>query len=150
MKSKSKEYKVSLRIVAVKPPVGYKFWMQDDKGNKINLTQSKGEDITFDFEASVKENRNTGELNFSGPFAKGTSSSRFFYVNNEGRRAKIWISGGTKAYVVPSPITWKMVKEVASDSSKVLMARYWGTGRDGGPNCATCELIDGGWVVASR
>lgn len=126
--------------------------MEDDKGNKINLTQSKGEDITFDFEASVKENRNIGEPNFTGPFAKGTPSERFFYVCSEGRRAKIWISGGIprKQYVVASPVTWQMVKEVASNPNKVLMARYMGTGKDGGPNCATCELIDGGWIVAPR
>ena len=119
-----------------------------------------GEDIAFDFDAVVKPQRNTGVPNFTGAFARGTPSKRFFYVNigelagqpdcELSRRAKIWISTGYPKSLRQEEVTWDMVKEVSEDPSKVLMARYMGTDKDGGPSCATVELIDGGWIIADR
>ena len=75
------EYKASLRIVVVDPPEDVYFSLADDEGNLVSVTRSTGEDITFNFEAIVKANRRTGAPNFTGPFANGTPSKRFFYVN---------------------------------------------------------------------
>jgi len=143
------DYTVILRIVVVSPPAGYIFFLEDDKGNPNSITESTGEDITFDFDAIAKENRRIGAPNFTGPFARGTPSKRFFYINigeagqenpSWDRRAKIWISD----------VSWSTIKKVASDPNKVLMARYMGTSEHGGPNCATCELLDDGRGVAPR
>ena len=119
-----------------------------------------GEDIAFDFDAVVKPQRNTGVPNFTGAFARGTPSKRFFYVNigelagqpdcELSRRAKIWISTGYPKSHLQEEMTWQMVKEVCQNPNKVLMARYMGTDKDGGPSCATVELIDGGWIIADR
>ncbi len=146
------EYKVALRIVVVSPLVGYKFWLGDDGGNKFSETQAQGEDIIFDFEAVVKENRRTGAPNFTGTHTKGTPSKRVINVGHDIGGAKIWITGFPKSYEPkPKEITWDMVKEVASDPNKVLMAKYIGTNSSKGiPSCATVQLIDGGWIIAKR
>ena len=97
------EYKIPMRIAVVSPPVGVNFSLENN-GNLVSVTQSTGEDITFDFDAVVKPQRNTGVPNFTGAFARGTPAKRFFYVNigelagqadcELCRRAKIWISTG--------------------------------------------------------
>ena len=66
------EYKIPMRIVVVSPPVGVNFALENN-GNLISVTQSTGEDITFDFDAVVKPQRNTGVPNFTGKFAPGNS-----------------------------------------------------------------------------
>ncbi len=152
-------YKVSMCIVVVSPPVGVDFSLENN-GNLVSVTQSTGEDITFDFDTVVKAHRNTGVPNFTGAFARGTPSKRFFYVNigelagqadcKWSRRAKIWISSGYPKFNLQEEVTWGMVKAVSQNPNKVLMARYMGTDKDGGPSCATVELIDGGWIIANK
>ena len=155
------EYPVTLRIVVVSPPAGVNFSLEDDKGHLVSITKSTGSNITFDFSGVVKENRRTGTPNFTGPFAQGTPSKRFLYINIGQlagqqdspwqRKVKIWISGFPKSLIPePKPITWKMVKEVASDVNKVLMVRYMATNKNGEPSCATIQLVDDGWVVAQK
>ena len=153
------EYKIPMRIVVVNPPVGVNFSLENN-GNLVSVAQSTGSDITFDFDAIVKARRNTGLPDVTGAFARGTPSKRFFYINigemagqadcKWSRRAKIWISSGYPKFNVQEEVTWQMVKEVSQNPIKVLMARYMGTDEEGGPRCASIELIDGGWVVADR
>ena len=153
------EYKIPMRIVVVSPPAGVNFALENN-GNLVSVTQSMGEDITFDFDAVVKPQRNTGVPNFTGAFARGTPSKRFFYVNigelagqpdcEFSRRAKIWISTGYPKSLRQEEVTWDMVKEVSENPNKVLMARYMGTDKYGGPSCATTELIDGGWIITDK
>ncbi len=45
-----------------------------------------------------------------------------------------------------SSITWPQIDE-AVKTSGVLEARIQGTGRDGGPSCASVPLLGGGWTV---
>ena len=153
------EYKIPMRIVVVSPPVGVNFSLENN-GKLVLVTPSTGEDITFDFDAIVKPRRNKGFPNFTGAFARGTPSKRFFYVNigqaagqadcEWSRRAKIWISSGYPKFNVQEEVTWQMVKEVSQNPNKVLMARYMGTDAEGGPSCASIGLIDGEWIIADR
>ena len=153
------EYKIPMRIVVVSPPTGVNFSLENSE-NLVSVTQSTGADITFDFFAVVKPQRNTGAPNFTGPYARGTPSKRFFYVNigesagqadcKWSRRAKIWISSGYPKFNVQEEVNWQMVKAVSQNPNKVLMARYMGKDEEGGPSCASIGLIDGGWVVADK
>jgi len=144
------EYRVPFRIVIVNPPEDVNFCLADDEDNLVSVTRSAGADISLDLEAIVKPNRRTGAPNFTGKFAMGTPSKRFFYVNIGKfagqpdspweRRAKIWISD----------VSWETVKEVASDPSKILVARYMGRDKDGSPSCAARDLLDGTWAIGKR
>jgi len=44
-------------------------------------------------------------------------------------------------------ITWPLIRNVANRPGHALSARVPGTGKDGGPNCATVSLL-GGWEIA--
>lgn len=144
------EYRVPLRIVIVNPPRGVNFCLTDNEDNLVSVTRSTGADISLEFEAIVKPNRRTGAPNFTGRFAMGTPSKHFFYVNIGQfagqpdspweRRAKIWIS----------EVSWETVKEVAADPNKVLIARYLGRDKDGGPSCAARDLLDSNWIIGQR
>ena len=46
-------------------------------------------------------------------------------------------------------ITWGMIQQVFADSTLVLEAHLPGTGKDGGPSCATVHPIQG-WKRRSR
>lgn len=100
------------------------------------------------FECPVRARRDpaTGLPNFLGPFVHGPRGARFLYLTWTGRRSgeremfrrmKIHLSG----------ISWEEVTEAAA-SGVALEARVSGTGRDGGPACASVPLLDGGWSVA--
>ena len=154
------EYKIPMRIVVVSPPTGVNFSLENN-GNLVSVTQSTGKDITFDFHAVVKPQRNTGTPNFTGPFARGTPAKRFFYVNIgelAGQPDCEWSAEGQRfgfQRAIPKSlnqeeVTWQIVKKVSKNPTKVLMARYMGTDDNGGPSCATTELIDGGWIIADR
>ena len=139
------EYQVTLLIVLLNPPNGMLYCLQNDNGRFIFTTMSTGDDIVFEFQTVVKPNQRTKKPNFTGSFARGILSKRFFYINIGQlagqkdtpwqRRAKVWISGWPK-YVKPPPkeITWQMVHEAATNSGKVLMTRYQGMADDGGPS----------------
>ena len=144
------EYRVPLRIVIVNPPEDVNFCLADDEDNLVSVTRSTGADISLDFEVIVKPNRRTGAPNFTGPFAKGTPSKRFFYVNigkTAGQPDSPW---ERRAKIGISDVSWETVKEVASDPNRVLIARYMGKDKDGGPSCAIRELLDGSWVIGQR
>lgn len=78
---------------------------------------------------------------------QGPPTGRFIYVdigNSAGqcdgcrqRRIKIPLEG----------ITWEMIDSVLEKPKPVLQATLPGTGKDGGPNCATVKHIDGWKVV---
>lgn len=151
------EYQVILRIVLLNSPHGVLYCLQDDNGRFVSATMSTGNDIVFEFQTVVKPNQQTKNPNFTCPFARGTPSKRFFYINIGQlagqkdtpwqRRAKVWINGWPKS-VKPRPeeITWQMVNEVAINPNTVLMTKYQGMADDGSPSLHGA----GGWQIALR
>ena len=75
------EYQVILRIVLLNPPNGVLYCLEDDNERFVFATMSIGDDIVFEFQTVVKPNQRTKKPNFTGPFARGTPSKRFFYIN---------------------------------------------------------------------
>src|SRR2546423_1069942 len=78
------EATVHLRIVLASPPPGVDFGLQSGKGSKYETIQkrrSKGNDLSFDCTVTVKENREDGLPNFSGPLVQGPPNGRFIYID---------------------------------------------------------------------
>lgn len=136
------ELQFPMRVIVENPPSGVTIAMQRGKaGDLLEPTISKGNLI---FEFTVCAANESGAPNFLGPFVQGPKGGRFLYVNSGTlagqpdspwtRRAKLHLSG----------IDWKLVQKVASTRGTVLEGRIAGTGRDGGPTCATTPII-GGW-----
>lgn len=146
------EVELRLRIVLESPPAGVDFGLQDGKGNKYKTTQkqrSKGSDLSFHCTVTVKDNRNDGLPNFLGPLTQGPPTGRFLYIDI-GRLAGQDDTEWERRIKVPlSGITWELIQQVSADSTRVLEARLPGTGRDGGPSCATVHPTHG-WKSARQ
>ena len=129
-----------LRIVLESPPAGVDFGLQQGNGTDyktIQAQRSNGEDLTFEGTVKAKGDRGDGQPNFLGPLTQGPTVGRFLYIDigrTAGQRDSVW----ERRIKVPlSGISWSMIEEVSANPDLVLEARLLGTGRDGGPSCAT-------------
>jgi len=146
------ETDVRLRIVLVDPPVGVDFGVQDGKGKDyttIQTQRSKATDLAFEFMVMVKNNRDDGLPNFLGTLVQGPATCRFIYIDIgklAGQRDSCW----ERRIKVPlGGITWEMIEEASANPKLVIEARLPGTGKDGGPSCATVKPTRG-WTLGKR
>jgi hypothetical protein len=144
--SSKPETNVTLRIILIAPPTGVDFGVQEGKGNDYTTIQkqrSKGGDLRFEFSVVVKDNREDGLPNFLGPLAQGPATGRFIYIDI-GQAAGQADCRWTRRIKIPLVgITWEMIENASKDPKTVIEARLPGTGKDGGPSCATVKPIDG-------
>jgi hypothetical protein len=127
------------------------FGLQQGKGadyRTVQTQRSNGEDLRFDGTVTVKGDRGDGPPNFLGPLTQGPPTGRFLYIDI-GKSAGQADSDWDRRLKVPlGGISWEMI-ERAADPELVLEARLPGTGRDGGPSCATVHPPFG-WEPARR
>jgi hypothetical protein len=135
-----------LRIVIEQPPSGVDFGLQKGSGSSYQTVQtqrSKGADLVFEFEPFIKEGVQDSMAALGGPFVQGPPRQRFVYVDIgtcAGQHGSCW----SRRLKVPlAGIQAKFLK-----AGGVLEARCPGTGRDGGPACATVKDFDG-WIPAA-
>ena len=141
------EHELTLRIVVENPPEGVDYGVQKGRGSIYETVQkqrSSGEDLTFQFNAALKSAGKATASDIAGPFVQGPKGQRFVYLDIGtcagqtntcwSRRLKIPLTG----------ITPQMIA-----ASEILEARVPGTGRDGGPTCATVKDFEG-WKVRTR
>jgi hypothetical protein len=136
-----------LRITLIKPPPGVPFCLQQGKDDLVPPSSESGEIISFDFTVNIANDRSEGPPKFRGPYVQGPTAGRFIYVNSgtyAGHSDSCW---SRRAKVPLSGITWDLIEEALSKSSAVLEARIAGTAGDGGPACATVQLLEGGWKL---
>jgi hypothetical protein len=143
------DHDLTFRIVLKSPPAGVDFGLQKGRGSDYETIQrqrSKGEDLRFEFTVGVKAGPKDQLPTLLGPFVQGPPGERFVYLDigtYAGQRNTCW----SRRLKVPlSGITWDLLERL-NDSRAVLEARVPGTGRDGGPNCATVKPFDG-WRLA--
>ena len=140
------EAEVQLRIVLLSPPAGVAFGIQDGKGSDYRTIQkqrSNDADLTFEFTLTVKDNRDDGLPNFLGLLTQGPATGRFIYIdvgNLAGQSDSCW-ERRIKVPLGDSP--WAMIEKASTNPKLVLEARLPGTGKDGGPSCATVHPTDG-------
>ena len=140
---------VPIRLVLINPPPGVDFGIQRGRGTKyeaVFVQQRTRRDISFDFSLAVADNRKNGQPNFLGVFAQGPPARRFIYIDvgtYAGQKDTPW----SRRMIVPlQGITWELIQKAVRKPGYRLSARIPGTGKDGGPNCATAQLL-GGWDV---
>ena len=143
---------VQIRLVLVDPPAGVDFGVQRGAGTdyeSVFVQQRKRGDLSFDFPMTVVDNRKDGLPNFQGPFAQGSPAARFIYIDvgtYAGQKNTQW----SRRMKVPlQGITWPLIRKVMDQPDAKLSARIPGTGKDGGPNCATVKLL-GTWQVTQE
>jgi hypothetical protein len=144
---------IPLRILIDDPPESVTFRVQRGKTDWENPdflapARETGEQIAFEFDVRLAPRSAGKPPNFLGPFAQGPAGGRFVYVNSgtlAGQKDSCW---SRRAKIPLTGITWKQIDELLKRPGSRLEARFTGTGRDGGPACASVPLIDGGWRIA--
>jgi hypothetical protein len=132
---------LKLRIIVEQPPSGVDYALQKGTGSIYETVQrqrSDGNDLTFEFTPIIRAGVSDPMAALGGPFVQGPPKQRFVYLDigscagqhdsSWSRRLKIPLMG-----IVPKMLT----------TGGVLEARVPGTGRDGGPSCATVKEFDG-------
>ena len=141
------ERELTLRIVLEQPPKGVKFGLQKGRGSAYAAIQkqlSEGNDLSFEFSVLVKAAGKADVPALAGPFVQGPAGQRFVYIDigtYAGQADSCW------SRRLKIPLTGITADKIAA--AKILEARVPGTGRDGGPSCATVKPFDG-WKVKSR
>jgi hypothetical protein len=147
------ENELTLRIVLEKPPRDVDFGLQNGRGSSyetIQIQRFKGKDLTFEFNVRVKSGSKDSEPNFLGPFVQGPSGERFIYIDIGTYAGQTQTPWSRRLKVPLRGITWDMIDHVLADEDSLLETRLPGTGRDGGPNCATVKPFPGWRFLRSR
>jgi hypothetical protein len=139
------ESEISLQIILIKPPKEVVFGLQKGSGNNYETVQkqiSTSNDLTFTFTINVKGDRSKDKLpKLSGSFVQGSGDNKFVYIDigtYAGQSNTIW----SRRLKIPLiGITWKEIDSLLSNS--MLQTSVPGTGKDGGPNCATVKPFEG-------
>jgi hypothetical protein len=146
------EAEIRLRIILVAPPEGVDFGIQEGKGHDYTTIQkqrSKDSDLTFEFTVTIKNNRDDGLPNFLGPLTQGPATSRFIYIDIGKYAGQIGSCWERRIKVPLAGITWEMIERASANPRLLIEARLPGTGKDGGPSCATVNPVDG-WRLCRR
>ena len=140
------EREITLRVVLEKPPPGVDFGIQKGRGSvyeTIQTRRSTGGDLRFEFHIHVKAESVAGSPDFGGPIVQGPRGGRFVYVDIgtcAGQRDTPW----SRRLKIPlTGITSDVIGRVSSGTNGVLEARVPGTGKDGGPSCASVKDFEG-------
>lgn len=145
------ELELKLRIILIKPTPGVLFGLQKGSGSNYETVQKQStdkNDLLFIFSIKVKGDRSKDIVpKLSGPFVQGPPGGRFVYIDigtYAGQPGTMW----SRRLKIPlTGINWKDIDQSLSNPNLVFEARVPGTGRDGGPNCATVKPFDGWQLI---
>ncbi|HTH32239.1 MAG TPA: DUF5990 family protein [Lacibacter sp.] len=139
---------ITLHITLIKPTPGVVFGLQKGSGSVYETIQKQvptSNDLSFTFSIVVKGDRSKDQLpKLSGSYVQGPADNKFVYIDigtcagqigsNWSRRLKIPLTG----------ITWEVIDALSGNA--ILQTKVPGTGKDGGPNCATVKPFEG-WQI---
>jgi|SRR6266498_2381689 len=141
---------LTLHIILQKPTANVDFGLQKGSGSQYETVQtqrSNSEDLHFSLTIKIKSDRQKDPSpKLTGPFVQGQSPDKFIYIDigtYAGQANTIW----SRRLKIPlTGITWDIVDRMGTDSKFILETTVPGTGRDGGPNCATVKPFEG-WKI---
>jgi len=141
---------ITLQIILIKPTPGVMFGLQKGSGSNFETVQKQipvSNDLSFKFTITVKGDRSKDKYpKFSGSFVQGPADNRFVYIDigtYAGQPGSIW----SRRLKIPlTGIAWKDIDSLSERS--MLQTSVPGTGKDGGPNCATVKPFAGWYIKA--
>jgi len=139
---------IAFRITVLQPPAGVLFRLQRGRSELVPPSRETASELTFDFTLRLELGAPGTPPRLLGPFAQGPPEKRFVYVNSgkqAGERESCW---DRRAKVDLGGVNAALIEQATATPGAVIETRIAGTGRDGGPACATVPLI-GGWQIAS-
>ena len=139
---------ITLYIILSNPFPNVVYGLQKGSGNDYETIQkqrSNSRDLSFSFTAKVKGDRQKDlSPKLSGDFVQGPTGAKFVYID-VGTYAGQADTGWARRLKIPlTGITWNDIDKLKDDAKLVLETSVPGTGKDGGPNCATVKPF-GGW-----
>jgi hypothetical protein len=145
------EFEVALQIVLVKPTPGVDFGLQKGSGNNYETVQkqrSDSKDLSFNFTVNIKGDKTKDDWpKFSGNFVQGPTNGKFIYIDIGSYAGQTHTHWARRLKVPLTGITWKDIEQLIADQNFKLRTTVPGTGKDGGPNCATVKPFDGWQIV---
>jgi hypothetical protein len=139
---------VAFRITVLDPPRGVVFRLQRGRSELVAPSNESASCIVFNFTLRVEPGAASGPPRLLGPFAQGPPANRFVYVNSGKHAGQVESCWDRRAKVPLATVDASLIEQAAA-SGAVIEARIAGTGRDGGPACATVPLVSGWRVIAS-
>ncbi len=139
-----------LRLILLDPPANINYGIQRGRGSTYEpmfVQQRESGDVVFDFSITVADGGKSGTPSFGGDFVQGTPERRFIYVDvgtYAGQENTAW---SRRMIVLLNAITSDQIKKALKPGHR-LSASIQGTGKDGGPSCATVPIVNG-WKVIS-
>jgi len=136
-----------IRLILIDAPAKIDYGIQRGRGanyETILVQQRKRGEVTFDFSITVSDNGKSAP-NFGGDFVQGTPARRFIYIDvgtYAGQKNTPW---SRRMIVLLKDITRAQINRALKPRHR-LSATIQGTGKDGGPSCATVPVL-GGWKV---
>jgi len=144
------ERELKFRIVLEKPPAGVDFALQKGRGSDYEIVQkqrSGTHNLIFEFTASAKADHINAAPNLLGPFVQGPPGERFVYIGIGAFAGQSNTTWSRRLKVPLSGITARVVDQITDNPRAVLETHVPGTGKDGGPNCATVKPFAGWRLV---
>ena len=140
-----------VRIILEAPPAGVDYGIQKGNGNKyetIEKKRSDGRDLQFNFSIMIK-NSDPASPDFSGPFVQGPPGDRFIYIDI-GKAAGQSDTPWSRRLKIPlTSILMDKPGLLSGNDATVMVTKVPGTGKDGGPNCATVKPF-AGWYFETQ
>ena len=144
------ETEINLQIILTQPPPSVLFGLQKGSGNIYETVQkqkSVSADLLFTFSIKIKGDKKADAFpKFSGPFVQGPAGGKFVYIDIGKCAGQIDTVWSRRLKIPLTGITWELIDKLIADSALILETKVPGTGKDGGPNCATVKPFEG-WRI---
>ena len=135
---------IRLRITLEKPVEGVVYGIHEGKGNEgktIQKQMADGEDLVFEILVPAKLDK-TESYKLSGPFVQGKPGENFIYIGIGTYAGQLNTTWSRRLKIPLAGVTHHVLAKM--DDKDILTTTVPGTGKDGGPNCATVKPF-GGW-----
>ena len=130
---------IALHVVLQQPPPDVDFALQKGRGSIYETVQkqrSKGGDLKFAFSIAAKAAKD-GSADFAGPFVQGPCGARFVYLDIGTYAGQSNTPWSRRLKVPLAGIDWKLIQKAEQRAGAIIETSVNGTGKDGGPACAT-------------
>ena len=144
-------HEIALKIILENPPSGVVFGIQKGSGNNYETIQKQISGVAilhFNFTITVKWNKD-GSPNFLGAIVQGPPTERFIYIDIGTAAGDINSVWSRRLKIPLKGITMEMINKLLTGSAIILETKVPGTGKDGGPNCATVKPFSG-WYLSKK
>ena len=142
-----------LRIVLLAPPAGVPWALLEGKAAAAILVPPmarSSERVVLATTLTLAGMDAAGQPILRGPAVQGPSGGRFLYATSGQRAGDPKSVYDRRAKIALGTITPALLAQWRQTPGAWLEAHVAGTGRDGGPACATVPLLGGGWHVVAR